>query len=109
MSGDRFLAMLPAACSAVEPVAMAASLDASNRLMLTFLRDASDRGTRFIVRCQVDRVLIEAGRAVGVEGWALDEATGVRRKVVVHAPLVVVSGWIGGVAGSTVALRSDES
>ena len=44
-----------------------------------------------LVRATVERVLVKAGRAVGVEGWALDSATGVRHAVVVHAPLVIVA------------------
>jgi choline dehydrogenase-like flavoprotein len=59
--------------------------------MLTFLQDASDRGARVVVRCNVQRVVIEAGRAVGVEGWAPDSATGQRRRVLVRAPVVVVA------------------
>ncbi|MBF6591132.1 MAG: GMC family oxidoreductase [Ktedonobacterales bacterium] len=72
--------------------------------MLTFLQDAHDRGARFVVRCTVERVLIEAGRAVGVEGWAPDDATGARRKVMVRAPLVVVAA--GSVESPALLLRS---
>lgn len=72
--------------------------------MLTFLQDASDRGARAVVRCQVERVLVEAGRAVGVEGWAPDDATGARRRVVVRAPLVIVSA--GSVESPALLLRS---
>ncbi len=72
--------------------------------MLTFLQDASDRGARVVVRCNVQRVLIEAGRAVGIEGSALDEATGQRHRVVVRAPLVVVSA--GSVESPALLLRS---
>jgi choline dehydrogenase-like flavoprotein len=72
--------------------------------LLTYLRDAGEKGARFIVRCQVDRVLLEGGRAVGVEGWAPDEATGERRTVVVRAPLVVVAG--GAIESPALLLRS---
>ncbi|HKT37125.1 MAG TPA: GMC family oxidoreductase [Ktedonobacterales bacterium] len=72
--------------------------------LLTFLQDANDRGARVVVRCDVRRVLMEAGRAVGVEGWALDEATGERRKVVVRAPVVVVAA--GAVESPALLLRS---
>ncbi|MGH2516262.1 MAG: GMC family oxidoreductase N-terminal domain-containing protein, partial [Ktedonobacterales bacterium] len=72
--------------------------------MLTFLQDASDRGARVVVRCVVERVQIEAGRAVGVEGWAADSETGVRRRVVVRAPIVVVSA--GSVESPALLLRS---
>jgi choline dehydrogenase-like flavoprotein len=59
--------------------------------MLTYLQDAHEKGARVLVRATVERVLVKAGRAVGVEGWALDSATGARHNVVVHAPLVIVS------------------
>ncbi len=72
--------------------------------MLTFLQDASERGARFVVRCQVERVLTEAGRAVGVEGWAPDDVTGARRKVIVRAPVVIVAG--GSVESPALLLRS---
>jgi choline dehydrogenase-like flavoprotein len=59
--------------------------------MLTYLQDAHDQGARVLVRATVERVVVKAGRAVGVEGWALDSATGARHAVVVHAPLVIVA------------------
>jgi choline dehydrogenase-like flavoprotein len=59
--------------------------------MLTYLQDAHDQGARVLVRATVERVVVKAGRAVGVEGWALDSATGERHTVVAHAPLVIVS------------------
>jgi choline dehydrogenase-like flavoprotein len=49
-------------------------------------------------------VLIEGGRAVGVEGWAVDDTMSVRRKVVVRAPLVIVAG--GSVESPALLLRS---
>jgi len=72
--------------------------------LLTYLQDASERGARFIVRCQVDRVSTQAGRVTGVQGWVDDEATGIRHKVVIHAPLVVVAG--GSVESPALLLRS---
>lgn len=72
--------------------------------MLTFLQDAADAGARFVTRCQVERVVIKDGRAAGVEGWALDEATGERRTVNVTAPIVVVAG--GAVESPALLLRS---
>ena len=73
--------------------------------MLTSLQDASERGARFVVGCQIERVLIEAGRAVGVEGWALDDATGERRKVIIRAPVVVVAA--GSVESPALLMRSN--
>ncbi|HEX6798997.1 MAG TPA: GMC family oxidoreductase N-terminal domain-containing protein [Ktedonobacterales bacterium] len=72
--------------------------------LLTFLQDAHDSGARFVVRCTVERVLHEAGRAVGVEGWAPDDATGERRKVIVRAPVVVVAA--GAIESPALLLRS---
>lgn len=72
--------------------------------MLTFLQDAQDKGARIAVRCQVERVMVDAGRATGVEGWALDQRTGARHAVRVSAPVVVVAG--GAVESPALLLRS---
>ncbi len=72
--------------------------------MLTFLQDAHDQGARVIVRCVVNRVLIEGGRAVGVEGWAADSVTGARRTVTIRAPIVVVAA--GAVESPALLMRS---
>ncbi|MGE5335353.1 MAG: GMC family oxidoreductase N-terminal domain-containing protein, partial [Nitrososphaerota archaeon] len=72
--------------------------------MLTYLQDAHDRGARVLVRCAVERVLIERGKVIGVEGWAPDSDTGERRRVVVRAPLVAVAG--GSVESPALLLRS---
>ena len=39
----------------------------------TYLQDAADAGAQFVVNCRVDRVLVENGRAAGVEGTYTDE------------------------------------
>jgi choline dehydrogenase-like flavoprotein len=57
----------------------------------TYLQDAADAGARFVVRCRVERVLTEGGRAAGVEGTYADPATGTVARVVVRAPQVVVA------------------
>lgn len=72
--------------------------------LLTFLQDAHEKGARVAVRCQVERVLVEAGAVTGVEGWALDERTGARHRVMVKAPIVVVAG--GAVESPALLLRS---
>jgi choline dehydrogenase-like flavoprotein len=56
----------------------------------TYLQDAADAGARFVVDCRVERVLVEGGRAAGVEGTYLD-AEGRTARVVVRAPQVVVA------------------
>jgi choline dehydrogenase-like flavoprotein len=78
--------------------------DRKQSTLITFLEDAHIKGTRVVVRCTVERVLLEAGRAVGVEGWALDDATGARRRVTVRARAVVVAG--GAVESPALLLRS---
>jgi choline dehydrogenase-like flavoprotein len=72
--------------------------------LLTFLQDAHDHGARFIVRCNADKIRVEAGRVTGVEATALDAATGARHKVTVRAPLVVVA--CGAVESPALLLRS---
>ncbi len=57
----------------------------------TYLQDAFDAGTDIVVRCTVDRVLVENGRAMGVEGTWLDPQTGRSARVTVRAPQVVVA------------------
>jgi choline dehydrogenase-like flavoprotein len=56
----------------------------------TYLQDAADAGARFVVNCRVERVLVEHGRAAGVEGTYLD-AEGRSARVVVRAPRVVLA------------------
>jgi choline dehydrogenase-like flavoprotein len=56
----------------------------------TYLQDAADAGARFVVNCRVERILVENGRAAGVEGTYLD-AGGVPARVVVRAPAVVAA------------------
>src|SRR4051812_40167705 len=56
----------------------------------TYLQDAADAGARFVVNCRVERVLVENGRAAGVEGTYLD-SDGRAARVTVRAPTVVVA------------------
>ena len=57
----------------------------------TYLQDAFDAGADIVVRCTVERVLVENGRAAGVEGICRPE-TGRTARVVVRAPRVVAAG-----------------
>jgi choline dehydrogenase-like flavoprotein len=66
--------------------------------LLTFLQDAHDHGARIIAGCRVERVVVEHGRAAGVEAQVAGH------RVVVRAPAVVVAG--GGVETPAVLLRS---
>ena len=63
---------------------------AKNSTQKTWLQDAADAGARFVVNCRVERVLVEDGRAAGVEGTYVD-ADGRTARVTVHAPTVVVA------------------
>ena len=69
----------------------------------TYLQDAADAGAQFVVNCRVDRVLVENGRAAGVEGTYTDE-DGRVAPVIVRAPTVVVAG--GSLESPAVLLRS---
>ena len=57
----------------------------------TFLADAISHGAEAIVRCFAERVLVEGGRAAGVEGLYSDPETGRSARVTVRAPRVVVA------------------
>lgn len=72
--------------------------------MKTYLQDAFDGGADIIVRCRADKVLVEAGRAAGVEATYSDPATGATAKVTVRAPQVVVAG--GSLESPALLLRS---
>lgn len=69
----------------------------------TYLMDAHAAGARFVVRCRVDRIVVEGGRAAGVEGTYLDEE-GRHAKIVVRAPQVVAAG--GSLETPALLLRS---
>ena len=71
--------------------------------MKTYLQDASDRGAQIVPRCRAERVLVEDGRAVGVEGAWVDE-DGRTARVVVRAAQVVVAG--GSIESPALLLRS---
>jgi len=70
----------------------------------TYLQDAYDKGARIIVRCSVEKVLIENGKAVGVVGKALDTVSGETFDVTVRASVVVLAA--GTINSPAVLLRS---
>lgn len=70
----------------------------------TFLQDAFDAGADIVVRCQARRVLVEDGRAVGVEAVYADPDSGRTAQVTVRAPQVVVAG--GALESPALLLRS---
>ena len=69
----------------------------------TYLQDAADAGARFVVNCSVTRVLVENGRAAGVEGTYRDDEGRVA-SVIVRAPTVVLAA--GALDTPAVLLRS---
>jgi choline dehydrogenase-like flavoprotein len=76
---------------------------AKNTVVKTFLRDAVGRGARVAVRCRADRVLVEHGRAAGVQATFTD-GDGRPVPVTVRAPRVVVAG--GALESPALLLRS---
>lgn len=71
--------------------------------LVTYLQDAADAGTRFVVRCRAERVLVEDRRAVGVAA-VVTRDDGTTSSLRVDAPVVVVAG--GSVESPALLLRS---
>lgn len=69
----------------------------------TFLVDAYLQGAKIIVHCHADRILVERGRAAGVEATYSDPQ-GRKSKITIRAPQVVVAG--GTVESPALLLRS---
>jgi choline dehydrogenase-like flavoprotein len=57
----------------------------------TFLRDAYEHDADILVRTRAQKILVENGRAAGVEAVYADPASGKTAKVLVRAPNVVVA------------------
>jgi choline dehydrogenase-like flavoprotein len=71
--------------------------------MKSWLQDASDAGARCVVGCHADRILVEDGRAAGVEATVTHE-DGSTTRLTVEAPTVVVA--CGSVESPGLLLRS---
>lgn len=71
--------------------------------MKTWLQDASDSGARAIVGCHADRILVEDGRATGVEA-TVTHADGSTSSLTVEAGEVVVA--CGSIESPALLLRS---
>ncbi|NMO17795.1 FAD-dependent oxidoreductase [Pyxidicoccus fallax] len=70
----------------------------------TYLRQAADHGAEILVGCFVERVLVEGGRAAGVEArWTAADGSRAAR-VTVRAPRVVVAA--GALESPGILLRS---
>lgn len=76
---------------------------AKNSTAATYLADAVARGARLVPRCEVTRVLVEGGRAVGVTGHVTG-GDGSRHAVTVRARAVVAAA--GALNTPTLLLRS---
>ena len=70
----------------------------------TYLQDAADAGAQIVVRCAAERVLIEGGRAAGVQATWADPETGRSARVTVRAPRVIVAA--GALESPALLLRS---
>ncbi len=70
----------------------------------TYLRDAYERGAVLVTQCAAERVLVEEGRAAGVQAIWTDPASGRTAKVLVRAPQVVVAA--GALESPALLLRS---
>nr|HET6901118.1 GMC family oxidoreductase N-terminal domain-containing protein [Ktedonobacteraceae bacterium] len=77
---------------------------AKQSTMKTYLQDAYDQGARIIIHCNADKVLIEKGKAVGVQAIATNTVTGKTHTVTIYARTVVVSA--GAVNSPALLLRS---
>jgi choline dehydrogenase-like flavoprotein len=71
--------------------------------MKTWLQDASDRGGRAVVSCHAEKILVDDGRAVGVEA-TVTHADGSTTALTVHASTVVVA--CGSIESPALLLRS---
>ncbi len=69
----------------------------------TFLQDAADAGARFVVGCRAERILVEDGRAVGVEA-TVAHGDGSTTRLTVNAASVVVA--CGSIEAPALLLRS---
>jgi len=77
---------------------------AKNSTLRTYLVDAVEAGARILVRTAVERVLVEGGRAAGVEGTFTDPDDGRSARVTVRARQVVVAA--GALESPALLLRS---
>lgn len=80
--------------------------DAKRSQLVTYIPEALAGGARLFADCEVEHILIEGGRAVGVRARFLDRATTrpTERTVELKAKVVVVAA--GGFASAPLLLRS---
>ncbi len=70
----------------------------------TYLQDAYDHGTQIIVHCSADKVLIERGKAVGVQASVKDTEHEKTHSLIIRAKTVVVAA--GALHSPAILLRS---
>jgi choline dehydrogenase-like flavoprotein len=70
----------------------------------TYLADAREHGAEVVVRCFAERILVEGGRAAGVEAVYADPETGRSARVTVRSNRVVVA--CGALESPALLLRS---
>jgi long-chain-alcohol oxidase len=87
-------------------------IGAKQSTMKTWLQDAYDAGARILVNTSADRVLIEDGKARGVEAETADgHRVTVRAKAValaagaIHTPAIMVRSGMGGQVGKNLMLH----
>lgn len=87
-------------------------IGAKQSTLKTWLQDAFDSGARILVNTSADRVLIEDGRAAGVEAETADgHRVTVRAKAValaagaIHTPAIMVRSGMGGQVGKNLMLH----
>lgn len=76
----------------------------SQSTLKTYLQDAYDHGARVLVHCNAQKVLLEQGRAVGIQAIVTDEKSGRTFNVTVRARAVVVAA--GALASPLILLNS---
>jgi acyl-CoA reductase-like NAD-dependent aldehyde dehydrogenase/choline dehydrogenase-like flavoprotein len=77
---------------------------AKQSTMKTYLADANERGADLVVNCRAERILVENGKAAGIEG-TYSGPDGTVARVVVRAPQVVVA--CGSIESPALLRRSD--
>ncbi len=70
----------------------------------TYLQDAFERDTVLVTRCAAERIIVQGGRAAGVQARFSDPQTGRTAEVTVRAPQVVVA--CGALESPALLLRS---
>ena len=77
---------------------------AKQSTLKTYLKDAHDRGAVLVTHAWAQRILVENGRAAGVEANRSDPQTGRSARIVVRSPQVVVA--CGSLESPALLLRS---